>query len=123
MGFLAAGARFCLITDAMAAAGRGPGTFPLGDRQVTVSPEGEARLADGRLAGSTLTMDRALRNLTGLGATLPEAVHAACRAPALLARRPDLGRIAPGAPADLAVLDERLRVTRTLVAGSEVFAG
>jgi N-acetylglucosamine-6-phosphate deacetylase len=123
MGWRAAGPRFALITDAMAAAGFGPGDWPLGDRTVHVDERGEARLDDGRLAGSTLTMDTALRNLCGLGASLPEAVHAAARAPALLAQRPDLGALAVGGPADVAVLDEALRVRRTLVAGVEVFGG
>jgi N-acetylglucosamine-6-phosphate deacetylase len=122
MGWRAAGRRFALITDAMAAAGRGAGDWALGDRVVHVDERGEARLDDGRLAGSTLSMDRAVRNLCALGATLPEAVHAAARAPALLAGRPDLGLLAPGAPADVVVLDETLAVRRTLTSGRETFA-
>ena len=60
-----------------------------------------------------------MRRLAASGVPLAEAVHAATRAPALLAGRPDLGLLAPGAPADVAVLDDELRVTRTLVAGVE----
>lgn len=118
----ASGHRFSLVTDAMAAAGTTtPGTSRLAGKTVYVG-DGAARLADGTLAGSLLTMDRALANLVEKGATLAQAVHAASRAPALLIGRPDLGRLAIGNPADVVVLDDELTVLRTLVAGREVFA-
>jgi N-acetylglucosamine-6-phosphate deacetylase len=119
--FLAARERFCLVTDAVEAAGRGPGTYRLGERSVEVK-DGEVRLPDGTLAGSVLTMDGAVRNLVEAGAPLTQAVHAASAAPARLLGRADLGNLRPGGPAHLAVLDERLRVTRTLVAGVECFS-
>jgi N-acetylglucosamine-6-phosphate deacetylase len=119
--FLAARDRFCLVTDAVEAAGLGPGTYRLGRR--TIQADGGAvRLADGRLAGSVLTMDAAVRNLVAAGATVADAVRAASRAPALLAGRPELGRMYEGGPADIAVLDHGLRVRRTLVGGRELFA-
>jgi N-acetylglucosamine-6-phosphate deacetylase len=118
--FLAARQRFCLVTDAIAGAGLGDGTYRLGHRQVVVA-DGAARLHDGRLAGSVLTMDQAVRNLVGLGATLAQAVHCAARTPALLAGREDLGTLAEGGPADIAVLDDNMRVARTFVGGEEVF--
>ena len=111
--------RFALVSDAIAAAGQGPGTYALGDRTVHVD-HASARLEDGTLAGSVLTMDAAVRNLVDLGVDLPEAVHAATAAPAAL-----LGRTAslrPGAVADVAVLDDALTVRRTLVGGVESFA-
>ncbi len=117
----AAGERLALITDAIAAAGMGDGTFTLGDRTATVR-DGASRLDDGRLAGSVVTMDGAVRQLVSLGATPAQAVHAASGAAAHATSRTDLGRLAPGAPADVAVLDEELRVVRTLVAGAERFA-
>jgi N-acetylglucosamine-6-phosphate deacetylase len=119
--FLAAGARFCLVTDAIEAAMLGPGTYELGGRPVEVI-DGEVRLPDGTLAGSVLTMDVALRNLVAGGASLAAAVHAASTAPARLIGRDDLGVLRPGAPAHLTVLDDDLRVLRTLVAGAEAFA-
>jgi N-acetylglucosamine-6-phosphate deacetylase len=117
--FLATRERFCLVTDAIAGAGLPAGDSRLGHRTVYVR-DSEVRLPDGTLAGSLLTMDRAVANLVGKGASLAAAVHAASRAPALLIGRPDLGRIAVGHPADIAVLDDDLRVIRTLVGGVEL---
>ena len=117
--FLATGERFCLVTDAVAAAGLPSGDSRLGHQSVQVR-DGEVRLPDGRLAGSVLTMERAVANLVQKGASLAAAVHAASRAPALLIGRPDLGRLAVGHPADIAVLDDDLAVMRTLVGGVEL---
>jgi N-acetylglucosamine-6-phosphate deacetylase len=117
--FRASRDRLCLVTDAIAAAGSIEGPSTLGDQ--TVSVVGEAvRLADGTLAGSVLTMDRAVRNLVRGGASLADAIHAASRAPALLLGRPDLGRIAVGERADIAVLDDDLHVERTYISGQVV---
>jgi N-acetylglucosamine-6-phosphate deacetylase len=117
--FLATRGRFSLVTDAIAAAGLPPADSRLGHLNVQVR-DGEVRLPDGTLAGSVLTMDRAVANLVAKGATLEAAVHAASRAPALLIGRPELGRIAVGHPADIAVLDDDLGVIRTFVGGEEV---
>jgi N-acetylglucosamine-6-phosphate deacetylase len=119
--FLAAGRRFCLVTDAIEAAMLDPGEYELGGRPVRVR-DGAVRLPDGRLAGSVLTMDQALRNLVASGARLPDAVHAASGAPARLIGREDLGELRPGRPAHLVVLDEVLRVRRTFVGGVEAFS-
>jgi N-acetylglucosamine-6-phosphate deacetylase len=116
-----AGDRLVLITDAIEAAGLGDGTYRLGDRTVHVSGM-EARLADGTLAGSVLTMDQAVRNLIGHGARLETALGAASRVPARLIRRPDLGELRPGGCADIVVLDDSMRVRRTLVEGVEVYS-
>ena len=120
--FLASGPRFCLVTDAIEAALRAPGEYELGDRPVQVR-DGAARLADGTLAGSVLTLDQAVRNLAASGATLEQAVHAAAAAPARLLGRDDLGVLRPGAPAHLTVLDAELAVTRTLVGGARLREG
>lgn len=114
----AAGGRLALVTDAISAAGLGDGTYPLGDRSVLVRRD-EARLGDGTLAGSVLTMDRAVRNLIDLGVSEVEALHSASRVPARLMGRPELGQLAPHTPADIVVLDDRFEVTRTIVDGNE----
>ena len=117
--FLTARERFCLVTDAMAAAGLGDGAYRLGTRDVEV--EGmSARLADGTFAGSVLTMDAAVRNLVSLGASELQALLAATRAPARLLAHPDLGVLAPGVPADIVVLDDGLEVRATLVEGHDL---
>ena len=121
LAFLAARERFCLVTDAVEAAGTEGGRCRVGGRTATVT-DGVVRLADGTLAGSMLSLDQAVRNLVGGGASLADAVHAATAAPAKLIRQHGLGSLAAGAPADIAVLDDRLGVERTLVDGVEVFA-
>jgi N-acetylglucosamine-6-phosphate deacetylase len=114
----AAGRRLCAVSDAIAAAGLGDGRFRLGDQEVAVR-EGRSALPDGTLAGSVGALDRSLRLLVETGATLAEGVHATSRAPALLAGRPELGTLERGAPADVAVIDDELRVTRTLSAARQ----
>lgn len=113
----AAAGRLALITDAAAPAGMPDGEYVLGGEPV-VARDGAVRRADGRLAGSALTLIGAVRTLHALGAPLEAALAAASAVPAGLAGRPDLGRLAPGAPADIAILDDRLEVVRTLVAGA-----
>lgn len=119
--FLTARERFSLVTDAMEAAGQGDGTYRLGRREVAVHGS-SAELSDGTLAGSVLTMDAAVRNLHGCGATLAEAIWAATGAPARLLGDPELGILRVGARANITVLDDDLRVLRTLVEGVEQFA-
>jgi len=106
-----------LVTDGIAATGMRDGNCRLGDFEVTVK-DGIARNSEGKLAGSTLTLDRALRNLVGLGAPLIEAVRMATLHPA---RRLGLGGkkgvIAPGADADLVALTPDLRVAGVMTRG------
>lgn len=82
------------------------------------------RLPDGTLAGSTLTLDRALRNAGAFaGLTLAEAVAGCTLRPArLLGIEAERGTLRPGARADLAVLDEAGRVTQTWLAGRRVYS-
>jgi N-acetylglucosamine-6-phosphate deacetylase len=110
--------RLALITDATQAAGLPDGDHALGDRPITVSG-GQARTADGALAGSTLTMDRAVRVSVELaGIPLADALTMASATPAaLLGLGRVKGRIAPGADADLVVLDGDCRAIGTLIAG------
>lgn len=113
--------RCILVTDAMAAAGAPDGDYRLGPMAIEVR-EGVARLAspggDGAIAGSTLTMDAAVRFCVGT-ASLPllDVVHAASTAPARAWGLDDVGAVEPGRRADLVVLDERLHVVRVMRAG------
>jgi len=113
--------RTVLITDAIRAAGMPDGTYELGGQQVIVA-DGEARLPAGNLAGSTLTMDRAVRNvMKAAGLSLPEAIRLATLTPAEAIGVSDRkGRLAPGWDADIILLDENLDVALTMVAGQVV---
>lgn len=109
--------RIALVTDMMAAAGMPPGAYMLGGQPVRVD-EGSARLADGRLAGSLLTMDQAVRNMTRwTDATMADALRMASAVPAHLLGREDMGRIRIGNAADLVLLDARLCVQATIIKG------
>ena len=115
----AAPTRFVLVTDALAAAGAEDGRYRLGPVDVEVVA-GEARRADGMLAGSVLSMAAALRRAVDAGASVEQAVAASTSLPASLIGRPDLGRLRPNDPADIAVLDDALAVTQTYRAGVPV---
>jgi N-acetylglucosamine-6-phosphate deacetylase len=119
LAFSAAPGRICLVTDAAACAGMPPGRYLLGGEAIELPPgEGEPPVrADGTLAGSALRMDAAVANMVASGIGLADAVAAASRVPADLIGRPDLGRIAPGASADLAWLGDDLRTAAAWVGG------
>jgi len=122
IAFAAAPGRICLVTDAAASAGMPPGRYVLGGQPVELPPGGAAPVrADGTLAGSALRMDLAVANAVAVGLGLAEAVAAASRVPADLIGRPDLGRLAPGAAADLAWLGDDLRTKATWVRGGQVY--
>ena len=114
--------RLNLVTDAMAALGMGPGKHLLGDFEVTVDAT-SARLADGTLAGSILSLDQALRNLIRLtGCTLADALATVTTTPARsLGLDHERGRIAPGYVADLVLLSPELEVRGTVVRGELVY--
>jgi N-acetylglucosamine-6-phosphate deacetylase len=111
------------ITDGTACAGLEPGsTARLGGRPITVG-ERAALLADGTLAGSTLTMDRAFRNIVALfGGSIVDAAVLCATSPARQLRLTGFGALASGAMADLVVLDRGFRVVRTFIAGREVYS-
>ena len=105
------------VTDATAAAAMPDGAYRLG-RHVVHKCGGGVRLADGTLAGSTLTMDQALRNLVdGLGLGLAEASRRVSTHAAAYLGIADRGVLRVGALADVVVLDAQLRVRRVVVEG------
>ena len=109
------------VTDATAAAAMPDGEYRLG-RHVVHKCAGGVRLADGTLAGSTLTMDQALRNLvgeSGLGLDLAEASLRVSTHAARYLGLADHGHLGVGAWADIVVLDAQLRVRRVIVEGHE----
>jgi N-acetylglucosamine-6-phosphate deacetylase len=110
------------ITDGTAGAGLPPGTMTrLGGRAIRVSDQA-ALLDDGTLAGSTLTMDRAFRNIVTLfHASIPEAAVMCSTTPARALGLTRFGVIAEGNVADLVVLDRAFRVVRTFIDGEEIF--
>ncbi len=112
--------RVVLITDAIEAAGLPDGEYSLGGLKVIVK-NGIARLETGALAGSTLTLDRAVANMTRLGISLEEAVAMASFNPARSLGLEGLGDIAPGYHADFTVLTRELKVKATVIAGIEVY--
>jgi N-acetylglucosamine-6-phosphate deacetylase len=113
--------RLNVVSDAMAALGKPPGRYMLGDQEVTVT-ERDARLPSGTLAGSVLSMDEALRRLIEYtGCSLAEALETMTSTPAdLLGIGHERGRIIRGAFADLVVLTPDLHVAATLVEGTLV---
>lgn len=108
----------CLITDAMMAAGLNDGDFTLGGQEVFVR-NGAARLADGTLAGSTLTLNKAVFNMVKkVGFPLETILPMVTSTPAREAGCSDTrGSIVEGYEADLVLLDDELTVCATWVGG------
>lgn len=105
-----------LITDALQAMGLGDGIYSFGGHQVQVS-EGVARLGDGTLASSTVTMNEALRHTVATGIPLLDAVRMASTTPAAILGLDRLGAIELGRAADLVLLDDRYQVQWTMIDG------
>ena len=107
-----------LVSDGMAATGMPDGRYRLGTFEVSVAG-GIARNSDGKLAGSTLTLDRALRHMTGLGLPLHEVLPMLTSNPArLLSLERRKGCLAAGADADLVLLDDQLQVAGVVTRGA-----
>ena len=110
-----------LVTDAMEAAGMPPGDYKLGGREVRLQ-DGAVRLPDGTLAGSALTMDKAVRNAVRfLGVPLTEAARMASEVPARTLGLERKGRISVGCDADFTLVDQEGIVQQTIVAGTVAY--
>jgi N-acetylglucosamine-6-phosphate deacetylase len=110
------------ITDATSGAGLAVGsTARLGGRSIEIR-EHAAFLEDGTLAGSTLTMDRAFRNVVAsFGGSLVDAAIVCSTSPARALGLNGFGVLAEGTVADLVVMDRAFHVVRTLIGGREAF--
>jgi N-acetylglucosamine-6-phosphate deacetylase len=109
-----------LISDGTSATGMPDGEYMLGGLKVTVNG-GVCRNAEGRLAGSTLTLDRALRNIVGLGIPLADAVRMLTLNPAtLLGIEFKKGALRTGADADIVLLNDGLEIERVWARGTLV---
>lgn len=111
-----------LVTDAMRACGMGEGVYDLGGQKVLVADHA-ARLTDGTLAGSVLTMDQALRNFRkNTGISVAETVKMVTENPASLLHLEEItGRLAADRPADITVFQENFDVQYTFVSGDEKY--
>jgi N-acetylglucosamine-6-phosphate deacetylase len=107
------------VTDSTAAAGMPDGDYRLGRHTVTKCLGG-VRLPDGTLAGSTLTMDQALRNLVGLGLPLAEASARTATLAAQHMGLADRGHLGTGAWADVVALTFDLHVQQVVVEGQAI---
>jgi N-acetylglucosamine-6-phosphate deacetylase len=114
--------KIILVTDAIRAAGLDDGDYTLGGQVIQVK-DGVARTARGGLAGSTLTLDRAVRNVMAYtGVSIQDAVSMATTNPArALGLLPHKGVLQPGADADLALVDPDFNVLATMVGGRLVY--
>ena len=110
-----------LITDAINAAGLGPGKYQVWGFDMDVK-DGVAQLQDGTFAGSVLTLNRAVANMARFCTLAPEqaAAMATYNPAQLLGLLPDAGHIAPGAAADLALYDADMNCLATIIAGHPV---
>ncbi len=114
--------RVVVITDAMLATGLGDGQYATGDALVTVK-DGQARSPSGGLAGSTLTMEGALRNVMRFcDLSLAQALPMLTRVPARsIGMYPQKGSLKAGADADIIIWDEDMGAQATFIMGEHVY--
>ena len=115
--------RAILITDSMAATGMKPGFYQLGGIDVIVTADGRVCKGDGGLAGSTLTMDQAVRNIVAhLNVPVEKAIQmSSLNSARMLGIDQEKGGLAYGKDADFIVLNENLEVQATYIKGQSVF--
>ena len=111
--------RIVAVTDSIIATDLGDGEYTLGKTKIVVK-NGRALTPEGRLAGSTLTMDRAFKNLAEISGVSDASIMTSYN-PARAVGLNDRGIILPGKRADIVLLDESLRVRRVYVKGEEKF--
>lgn len=115
------GKKLNLITDCIRAGGLADGEYDLGGQNVTVKGI-QCRLADGTIAGSVLTLNKAVYNLSNQGVPLHEAVNAASLYPAMtLGIENERGAISVGLKADMVICDKEMNVKRVIRSGETVY--
>ena len=116
------GRHILLITDSIRATGIGDGESELGGQKVYVRGA-SATLADGRLAGSVLTMDRAVANFAkNTGCGIPAAVACATKTPAAgLGLYGEIGSLTPDKRADIVIFDDDVHIQKTIIDGEIAF--
>jgi len=113
--------KLMLVTDSMRAGCMRCGTYSLGGQKVTVK-DGEARLANGQLAGSVLRLNEALSNMVKYTTmTLQDAVYSVTVAPAIKLGLTHKGKISVGFDADMVLFDDEFAVNQTIVAGETLY--
>lgn len=113
--------RVILVTDAIPGGGMTEGTFTMLNQTARIV-DGVARLENGTIAGSILTLNRAVMNARAFGAlSLNEALKMATTNPARVLGLSNVGALEPGADADLAVMDNAGNIWLTMVAGKIVY--
>ncbi|OPA75524.1 N-acetylglucosamine-6-phosphate deacetylase [Paenibacillus selenitireducens] len=113
--------RMVLTTDALQAMGVGDGEYLFGGHHVAVK-DGIARLQDGTLASSTVTMNRSLKLSTTFGISLEDSIMMSSTTPASILQLNQTGRIEAGYDADLVLLDENFEVVETFIKGVPYYA-
>lgn len=112
--------RICLISDALRCTGMPDGQYPFGGQMLTLK-NGEARMPDGALAGSTATLYQCMCNAVAFGIPVEAAINASTIIPAEEVGCGDkLGSIAPGKLADFIICDENLNRKAIYMEGEQI---
>jgi N-acetylglucosamine-6-phosphate deacetylase len=119
--FQAAPGRVIAVTDSIVAAGLPPGTTSeFGGAPIVVDATGLCRRLDGTISGAGIVLDEGVRRMIALGIDPATVLHAATTSPATALGRDDLGRLQPGACADLVWWDDDWVPRRVWIGGEEV---
>ncbi len=121
VAFQAAGERIVAVSDSIPVAGLPPGTqLDFGGSPVVMDATGLGRRLDGTISGAGIVLDAGIRRMIAAGIDPASVLRAATEAPARMLGRDDLGRIAPGALADLVWWDDDWMPRRVWLGGVEV---
>lgn len=120
MAFMLFPGRICLISDALRCTGMPEGVYPFGGQELTLK-NGEARMPDGALAGSTATLYKCMLNAVRFGIDREQAILSATAIPAReIGRADEIGSIAPGKLADFVICDDALELKEVYIGGERI---